>query len=225
MGATFTAPLDETIWRRSPCYVEMDWVAFDLETTGLPRTSRPVEIGARRFCADGHVEDFAMLVDPGVPIPADVQRIHGITDDAVRGAPDVVDAFDRFFAFSEGAALVAHNAAFDASILAGNAERLEYPLPDVRVYDSASIARRLIPHLWSYRLASLVRALGIEHVRFHRAHEDAVLVGHLMRRLFGLHSPELVDFPLGPLGYLGPLDGFLERPILRRQRLDAVAVR
>ncbi|MBI2077045.1 MAG: 3'-5' exonuclease [Euryarchaeota archaeon] len=201
----------------------MDWVAFDLETTGLPRWSRPVEVGARRFFADGHVEDFSMLVNPGIRVPSEVTRIHGITDAMVHDAPDVVDAFDRFFAFVEGAALVAHNAAFDASILAGNAERLEYPLPALPVYDSVRIARRLLPHLWSYRLVSLVRALGIEHERFHRAHEDAVLVGRLMRRLLQIGSPELADFPSCAFGRLSTLDGFLERPILRRQRIDAVA--
>ena len=201
----------------------MDWVAFDLETTGLPRWSRPVEIGARRFFADGHVEDFAMLVNPGIPIPAEVRRVHGVSDEDVRGAPDVFDAFDRFFAFVEGAALVAHNARFDASILAGNAERLEYALPSLRVYDSLHITRRLMPNLWSYRLASIVRRLGIEHDRFHRAHEDAVLVGHLMQRLLGLKAPGLLDFPHGDLGFVGRLDGFLERPIVARRRLDALA--
>jgi DNA polymerase III epsilon subunit family exonuclease len=186
--------------------VGADWVAFDLETTGLGPTARPVEIGARRYRSDGVIEDFAMLVDPGVPIPAEVIAIHGITDEMVRGAPGVEAAMERFFTFAEDAALVAHNAAFDAGVLAVNAERLGMPLPPSLVYDSVRMARRLIPNLWSYRLSAVVRALDLEHGTFHRAHADAVMVGSLVRRLLGLNSQHLVGFPTTGVGLMGVFD-------------------
>lgn len=181
----------------------MDWVAFDLETTGLGPRARPVEIGARRFRADGGIEDFSMLVDPGVPIPAEVVAIHGITDEMVRDAPGVEPAMERFFTFAEDAALVAHNAAFDTGVLASNAERLGMPLPASLVYDSVRMARRLVPNLWSYRLSAIVRALDLERATFHRAHADAVMVGALVRRLLGLGSAHLSAFPAEGVGLMG----------------------
>lgn len=190
----------------------MDWVAFDLETTGLPRSSRPVEIGARRFFADGHIEDFSMLVNPGIPVPFDVQRIHGIADADVFDAPDVAAGLERFFAFAEGAALVAHNAYFDAGILASNAERLGRPLPPLPVHDSLRMARRLIPQLWSYRLSALARTLGLASDGFHRALPDAVVVGRLVQRLLALRSRQLLGFPVVGVGYLGPLDRLEAEP-------------
>lgn len=187
----------------------VDWVAFDLETTGLPSTSWPVEIGARRFHPDGSVTDFQTLVDPGVPIPAAVVRIHGITDEAVRGAPAVAEAVGGFLRFADGACLVAHNAAFDAGILGSAAARCKINLPDVAIHDSVRIARRLLPHLWSYRLSALRRVLRLETGAEHRALPDAQAVGLLMERLLGLGSRDLCAFPFSSPGHLGSLRRFL----------------
>src|SRR5260370_7222607 len=58
-----------------------DFVAFDLETTGLsPKSDRVIEIGAVRFGPDLQpVDRFELLVDPAMPIPLPVQRLTGLT--------------------------------------------------------------------------------------------------------------------------------------------------
>jgi DNA polymerase III epsilon subunit family exonuclease len=184
----------------------VDWVAFDTETTGLGSGARLVEIGARRFCADGTVWDFETLVDPEMPIPAVVQRIHGISDEMVRGAPKSRAALDRFFSFAEGAALVAHNARFDMAMLRQDAARNAMPLPSLLVHDSVRLARRMLPHLWSYRLANVARQLHITSATWHRALADAVVVGELVKRLLPLGSMSLLGFPLWSAGLVGRLD-------------------
>jgi DNA polymerase III subunit epsilon len=65
--------------RRLP---EVTFVAFDTETTGLqPIVHRLVEVGAVRFRLDGcELATFQQLIDPHIPIPRDVQQVHGITD-------------------------------------------------------------------------------------------------------------------------------------------------
>lgn len=190
----------------------MDWVAVDTETTGLGAEARLVEIGARRYCADGTAWDFETLVDPGVPIPGAVQRIHGISDDMVAGAPDARTALRRFFTFAEGAALVAHNAAFDARMIMQDAARAGLRLPPAPVHDTLRLARRIVPHLWSYRLPSVARVLRIPSPVFHRALPDAVVVGELTRRLLRMRPVGLLGFPFASAGLLGPLTGFRPRP-------------
>ena len=184
----------------------MDWVAFDTETTGLGPQARLVEIGARRFCEDGTVWDFETLVDPEMPIPQVVQRIHGISDEMVRGAPRARSALHRFFSFAEGAALIAHNARFDMSMLRQDAVRTGSELPPVLVHDSVQLARRVLPHLWSYRLANVARQLQIHSATWHRALADAVVVGELVKRLLHLRSMSLLGFPLWSAGLIGRLD-------------------
>jgi DNA polymerase III subunit epsilon len=71
---------------------EVEFVAFDLETTGLfPVVNRIVEFGAVRFRLDGQVlGTWEQLVDPEYPIPPSVTEIHGITDSMVRGQPTLI---------------------------------------------------------------------------------------------------------------------------------------
>ena len=62
-------------------------------------------------------ERFERLVDPGRLIGAVAARVHGITDEVVRGQPALPAVLLEFRRFAQGAVLVAHNAAFDLRFL------------------------------------------------------------------------------------------------------------
>jgi DNA polymerase-3 subunit epsilon len=56
---------------------------LDCETTGLDVTKdRIVEIGFQRWTAEGMDKEWRTLVNPTVPIPLEVTKVHGITDGA-----------------------------------------------------------------------------------------------------------------------------------------------
>src|SRR5262249_61976962 len=79
---------------------EFEYIAFDLETTGLyPLTGRILEIGAARFRGGAVVEVFEELVDPGVAIPPEATQVHGITADDVAGCPSILEGLPRFLDF------------------------------------------------------------------------------------------------------------------------------
>jgi DNA polymerase-3 subunit alpha (Gram-positive type) len=103
-------------------------LAFDTETTGLfPVMHRLVEVGAVRFRFDGQeLATFQTLIDPQMPIPTDVQQVHGITDTMVRGQPALDHVLPRFIEFLgfPKAILSAHNAPSDLGILAMAVTRL-----------------------------------------------------------------------------------------------------
>jgi drug/metabolite transporter (DMT)-like permease/DNA polymerase III epsilon subunit-like protein len=68
--------------------LERPLAVFDLETTGLyPQKDRIVEIAIVKVHPDGRREVYARRVNPGVPIPPEVSRIHGIRDEDVAGEP------------------------------------------------------------------------------------------------------------------------------------------
>jgi Rad3-related DNA helicase/DNA polymerase III epsilon subunit-like protein len=159
-----------------------DFVAFDLETTGLsPKVDRVIEIGAVRFDAQmRRVAEMELVVDPGVPIPLAVQRLCGLSDTDVVGAPAPAEGVAQLADFCDGAELIAHGAGFDVTFCAGLA-------PDAfarrRVLDTLELARILLPTAPSHSLPLLSAALGIEHRRPHRALSDASATHQLFAHL------------------------------------------
>lgn len=91
----------------------------DVETTGLsPYQDRIVEFAGVLFLFDpdtgqalGIVDEYASLNDPGIPIPRDATKIHGIQKRMVRGHALDVRRIDQMLSAAEF--IVAHNATFD----------------------------------------------------------------------------------------------------------------
>jgi len=119
--------------------------ATDLETTGVVKGSRAVELGCVLYDTEqGEVVDrFESLIYPGMPIPPDVTDLHTITDDMVRDAPDASIVFMNWLAWLPADAVLAiHNAPFDCGIITYDAQRGGVPVPShLRVIDTLAIAR------------------------------------------------------------------------------------
>jgi ATP-dependent DNA helicase DinG len=159
-----------------------EFVAFDLETTGLsPKSDRVLEIGAVRFDSEmRRLGELAIVVDPGIPIPLAVQRLVGLDAADVQGAPTPVEGVAQLADFCDGAELVAHGAGFDITFCAG---LVPNAFARRRVFDTLEFARILLPVAASHSLPLLSAALAIEHDRPHRALSDAsathLLFAHL----------------------------------------------
>src|SRR3954447_25315133 len=94
------------------------FVVVDLETTGLtPTTARICEIGAVRVRQLELVDEFELLVDPGVPIGRAITATTGLRDAGLRGAPHPGIAGRRFLEFAADAVLGALNARVVLSFL------------------------------------------------------------------------------------------------------------
>ena len=73
---------------RLPFTLDRPLAFLDLETTGLnPRSDRIVELALIRVTPQGDVLERVRRFHPGIPIPAEATRVHGITDDDVSGEP------------------------------------------------------------------------------------------------------------------------------------------
>ncbi len=159
-----------------------EFVAFDLETTGLsPKADRVLEIGAVRFDSEmRRLGELEIVVDPGVPIPLAVQRLCGLSEADAAGAPAPVEGVAQLADFCEGADLIAHGAGFDITFCAGLVPGAFARRP---VLDTLEFARILLPTAASHSLPLLSAALGIEHLRPHRALSDASATVLLFSRL------------------------------------------
>ena len=166
---------------------EVDFVAFDLETTGLDAIAcRIVEFGAVRFRLDGtELGRFEQLVDPECPIPPEAMRIHGITEATVRGAPTVAEVLPRFVEFlgSPDTILLAHNATFDLGFLGVALAKLGHEFPPRAVVDTLDLARTCLRGRYSYRLEDVAIYLGVAESEDHRALSDSLLVAGVVQRI------------------------------------------
>ncbi|MGW6914153.1 exonuclease domain-containing protein [Kitasatospora sp. NPDC054939] len=189
-------------------------VGFDLETTGTdPDVSRIVTaalvdtVGARREAATG------WLLDPGVPIPAEAEAIHGIGDDLARskGRP-AKEAVDEIAAalcarLAAGRPVVAFNAPFDLSLL--DAELRRHGLPDLGerlggpiapVLDALVIDRAVDKYRKGSRtLQRVCEVYGIELTDAHEAGSDALAAVRVAVALAERYPREVGDLPLPDL--------------------------
>lgn len=162
----------------------MDFIAFDLETTGtVPGVDRIVEIGAVKFQDGEPVAIFSTLVDPQMPIPPGASAVNGITNDMVAGKPVISTLLESFAEFCSRTPMVAHNANFDAQFLIADFKRFEFPTPRGVILDTLAMARKILPGLPNYRLSTLVQHLKIPSGQFHRAEDDAAACGRLFHEM------------------------------------------
>ena len=162
----------------------MEFIAFDLETTGtVAGVDQIVEIGAVKFVQGQPQATFSTLVDPKRSMPAGATAVNGITDEMLTGKPFIEDLLESFSEFCGDTPIVAHNAPFDAQFLKSDILKHEIPGPSGLVIDTLPIARKVFPGLANYKLGTLVQHLEIPSGQFHRAEEDASYCGFLFQSI------------------------------------------
>jgi len=129
------------------------------------------------------VDSFSQLMNPGMPIPANVQALTGITNAMVARAPSVARVMREAALFVGQRPLVAHNAAFDSRFWAVELGQLGITR-DNPFLCTLRLARRVYPHLSSHALQSLRTALNLgSHGRAHRAQADVEVTVALLQRI------------------------------------------
>lgn len=177
----------------------MDFIAFDLETTGtVSGVDQIVEIGAVKFVGGKIDSVFSTLVNPRRSIPPGASAVNGIRDEMVADKPFVETLLEPLAQFCGEFPLVAHNASFDSQFLVADYKKHECVAPVGIVLDTLPIARKVFPGLANYKLGTLVQHLKIPSSEFHRAEADASYCGYLflemVRRIsIGGKPPEIAN--------------------------------
>ena len=90
-----------------------NFIALDVETTGLNEDSEIIEVGLVVVENGEIVQEWQRLVKPNHPIPKDISIMTGITPAMVKDAPRWADIEEEFLSIIEGKLLLAHNISFD----------------------------------------------------------------------------------------------------------------
>jgi DNA polymerase-3 subunit epsilon/ATP-dependent DNA helicase DinG len=154
------------------------YVALDLETTGLDSERDAImEVGAVRFrtlFSDGAIQaevldTWSSFVNPGRPIPIQVEQLTGISQEDVSHAPRFSQISNRVGRFVGEYPVIGHNVSFDLAFLNSHGLRLSNP-----AVDTFELAGILMPHVTRYSLSQLGQAFNLEKLGSHRALDDAL---------------------------------------------------
>jgi DNA polymerase-3 subunit epsilon len=159
----------------------MDFTAIDFETANEQRCS-PCSIGLVVVQNGEFVKHLSFLIRPPElrfnPINI---YIHGITPRDVASQPEFPDVWEVLRCHLEDTVLVAHNAAFDMSVLNRTLEHYGIAHAPFRSHCTCKISKKLWPRLGDHKLDSIARSLGIRF-KHHDACEDARACAEIAQR-------------------------------------------
>ena len=166
--------------------LDSEYVVFDIETTGLSKKhNKIIEIGAVKV-KDGEVVDtFSEFINPGVPIPYQIEQLTSINDDMVKDAPMFDVIVPRFVEFCGDDIVVAHNASFDTGFVRMNAEELGLKF-DNTVLDTMTLSHILLPELGKFTLDRVCKELKVVNAHHHRAIDDAEATSKVFFKLLDM---------------------------------------
>lgn len=156
-----------------------DYIAFDLETTGLSvETDQIIEIGALKV-RDGKIVDrFMEFLKPDKPISSIITGITGITNAMVADARDTETVIREFVEFCEDDVLIGHNIMFDYKFCKLYAQKYGYSF-EKKGIDTLKIARKVHKDFDSKSLGVLCEHYDIKNQAAHRAYHDALATAKL----------------------------------------------
>jgi len=168
---------------------ELTYTVFDTETTGLEPSAGDeiIQIGAARIVNNRLLrqEVFDQLVNPERPLKPESVQIHGITEDMLRGKPNIDVVLPAFHEFCADTVLIAHNAAFDMRFLQLKEARtgVRFAQP---VLDTLLLSAVVHPHQESHKLDDILDRLGIDIDSRHNALDDALVTAEVFLKLVPL---------------------------------------
>ena len=170
-----------------------EYVAFDLETTGLSSLHDTIiEIGAAIMKGNEVLSTFQTFVDPHRPLQPKIVDLTGINDQMLAGQPDISEAMPKFLEYVGNRPLCAHNADFDIGFVTAACEKLGLPFHPTYV-DTLILAQNLMPELGKYKLNIVADALSLPDFNHHRASDDAITCGYLLMRFFKMMQEQGLD--------------------------------
>ena len=177
-----------------------EYVAFDLETTGLSsQKDEIIEIGAVRMQGGKELDRFQTFVNPRRRLEQKIVELTGITDAMLADAPSIETVLPEFLEFVGDRVLVAHNADFDTGFIREACRKQGLPYGFTSV-DTLILSQNLLPHLNKFKLDVVSNALSLPDFNHHRAGDDAVTCGLIFHKL----TDKLRELELSRLQEINP---------------------
>ncbi|MEW6713012.1 MAG: 3'-5' exonuclease [Candidatus Riflebacteria bacterium] len=162
---------------------ELPFAILDIETTGFyPNQAGLTEI-ALISIHNGKEERFETMIDPEYPVPAEITRLTGITQEMVNGQPKIAEVLPIIDGLLQDSIFVAHNVPFDWSFLDFYFKlhlKKSMRMPSLC---TLRLARKYL-NLQKNNLECVASHFNISLTNAHRAMNDTVAVRDILFKLF-----------------------------------------
>jgi DNA polymerase-3 subunit epsilon len=148
----------------------------DVETTGTSVTGdRIIEVAVQRIEEGRPVRTFSSLIDPETRVPDWIERLTGISNTDLEGAPSFASIADELAGVLDGCVFVAHNVRFDYGFIRNEFSRLgrAFTAPCLC---TVRLSRALYPRFRRHGLSELIDRFSLACPNRHRALDDTLAV-------------------------------------------------
>lgn len=159
----------------------LKFCVIDLETTGgSPEKDQIFEIGMTKVENLKITEERSFTVNPEREIPEFVQRLTGVKQADVTGAPVFKEIADEVRLFAGDCILVAHNTSFDIPFLNAKLKEVGRPMFENKVLCTNVMTKYMIPEIVNSNLEYMGKIFDLGQQKAHKAIEDARMTARLL---------------------------------------------
>jgi DNA polymerase-3 subunit epsilon len=158
----------------------MDFIAIDFETANNSRSSA-CSLGLV-YVKDGEIQHTEYFLFKPTPFFFTNSHIHGIQEADVLEMPTFCESWDYILNKIEGSLIVAHNAAFDLSVMRASLEESAHDFPRLDYVCTWRLSQILMSEMPNHKLSTLANRFGLE-LNHHNALSDAEVCAQLALHL------------------------------------------
>jgi DNA polymerase-3 subunit epsilon len=170
----------------------VDFTAIDFETANGKRTSA-CSLGIAVIKNSMVVETRTWIIKPQ---PFEVNYfnslINGFTEDSLIDKPSFRDCWDEIEPYIKNCLIVAHNAAFDISVLTSTLNYYDIECPSFNFLCTYQASKKIFNGLLNYRLDTIATSLGM-HFNHHDAEEDAIAAANILIHMVNVKKCDCVE--------------------------------
>lgn len=162
---------------------DLNFTAIDFETANERRASA-CAVGVVRVRGGQIVDTYQTLLRPR-ELRVDWRnfQVHGIAETDLHDAPTIADVWAELLPYLHRQPVVAHNSAFDVSVLEHSLRDHDLPVPAFHCLCSVKLSKVAWPHLERHRLNHVAAHFGIP-LNHHDALSDARACAEITVRAF-----------------------------------------
>lgn len=171
----------------------MNYVAIDFETANRTRASACSM--AAVVVENGRIvrSAYSLIRPPSLEFDYYNTKIHGITAKDVINKPTFAELWDRIRPYLEGRIVIAHNAAFDISVLKSVLTEYRLPQPSFQYVCTVALAKKAWPGLSDYKLDTLARQFAVSFAHHNALHDARVCAQIVLEAKRGSKAASLLD--------------------------------